>query len=579
MTIRSRQTVSDVELPSKSELARLKLSPEVAYYLLSRGIKLPTCPPLIKTPEAGRVLRSARFDPARVDRVLAAFSMLRHTKGEWKGQPLTPDSWQVAYIIAPVFGWVRRDGDRWVRVVRELYCDVPRKNGKSTLCGGIAMYLTAADGEPGAEVVAAATTAGQAAFVFAPIKQLAASAPDLKGHVKALQYRIVHPASGSYFAVVSSTASAQHGANLHGTIIDELHLHKTPDLVDALETGTGSRRQPLIVKITTADDGKPNTVYSRNRVYIEQLARRVFVAASTYGVVFAAPDDADPFSEATWKAANPGYGISPTASSIAREAERARRSPADLAKFLRLHLGIRTKQETRFVELSAWDRNAGLVDEAALKGRTAYGGLDLASTSDLCALAWVFPDGSGGVDALWRLWVPADALESLDRRTAGSASVWVREGRLTLTPGNVADYDYIKEQVLADVAAFDVRDVAYDRWNATQLVTDLTGENVPMRPLGQGFASMSAPTKELQRLVLSGTAAEPKLRHGGNPAMRWQIDNLAVAMDAAGNVKPAKQLAADKIDGVVALVMALDGLAQAEADKRSAYEDSDFVIA
>lgn len=579
MTTRSRPT-AEVELPSKPELRRLKLSAEVAYYLLSRGIPLPTCPPAIKTPEAGPGLRSARFDPARVDRVLRAFAMLRHTKGEWKGRPLTPDPWQVAYIIAPVFGWVRPDGKGgWVRVVRELYCEVPRKNGKSTLCGGIAMYLTAADNEPGAEVVAAATTSGQAGFVFAPIKQLAVTSPDLKGHVRSLQYRIVHPASGSYFAVVSATASSQHGANLHGAIIDELHLHKTPDLVDALETGTGSRRQPLIVKITTADEGKPSTVYAKNRVYIEQLAKRMFKAPSTYGVVFAADDADDPYAEATWKKANPGYGVSPSASAIALEADRARRSPADLARFLRLHLGIRTKQATRWVDLPAWDRNAGLVNEADLAGRAAYGGLDLASTADLCALCWVFPDGTGAVDALWRLWAPQDALPSLDRRTAGAATVWVREGRLTLTPGNVTDYDYIRAQVLADAKTFDVRDVAYDRWNATQLVTDLTGEAVPMRPMGQGFASMSAPTKELQRLVLSGTAKTPKLRHGGNPAVRWQVDNLAIQMDAAGNVKPAKQLVPDKIDAVVALVMALDGLAQAEADKRSAYEDSDFIIA
>lgn len=560
--------------PSAAQLRRLKLSKEVGYYLHSRGIPLPSCPPLIKTPEPGQIKRSAKFDPQRVDRVLRAFGLLRHTKGEWKGQPLSPDPWQIAYVLAPVFGWVVRDErGEWVRVVRELFVDCPRKNGKSTLCGGLAMYLTAGDGEPGAEVVAAATTAGQASYVFAPVKQLAASAPSLKGHVQARQYRIVHPASGSYFAVVSSTASAQHGANLHGAIIDELHLHRTSDLVDALETGTGSRRQPLIVKITTADDGKPDTVYARTRTYVEQLARRVFTAPSTYGVIFAAEPDANPFSEATWKAANPGYGISPTKDALQRAAERAQRSPAELARFLRLYLGIRTKQETKFIDLADWDRNASIVDERTLAGRAAFGGLDLASTSDLCALCWAFPSDDGSIDALWRIWVPEESMPALDRRTAGAASVWRRRGLLSTTPGNVTDYDHIKAQILADAETFDVRDLCYDRWNATQLVNDLVAEGVPMRPLGQGYASMNAPTKELQRLVLQGTTSRPMVRHGGNGAVRWTVDNFAVAVDASGNVKPAKNVAADKIDPVVALIMALDGVTQQQADTRSAYED------
>lgn len=567
------------ELPDAAELRRLKLSPEVAFYLISRGIGLPTCPPAVKTPEPGEVDRKARFDPARVDRVLRAFSLLRHTKGEWKGRPLTPAPWQVAYVIAPVFGWVAKDErGEWVRVVRELYCDVPRKNGKSTLSGGIAVYLMAGDNEPGAEVVAAATTTEQARLVFAPIKQLAAQAPALAQHVKPLQNRIVHPASGSYFAVVSSSASAQHGANLHGAIIDELHLHKTPDLVEALETGTGSRRQPLVVKITTADEGKPNTIYARTRSRVEQLARRVFIAPSTYGVVFAADATDDPFDEATWRKANPGYGVSPTRGYLRTQADRARQSPAEAALFMRLHLGVRTKQASRWVDLAAWDVNASIVDEHKLEGREAYGGLDLASTSDLCALCWVFPDEHGGVDAVWRLWAPQGALASLDRRTAGAASSWVKSGLLSLTPGNVTDYDFIRARVLDDCARFDVRDLAYDPWNATQLVNDLTGEDVPMRSMRQGFASMSAPTKELQRLVLSGTAETPKLRHGGNAAVRWQIDNFAVAMDPAGNVKPAKNAAADKIDAAVALVMALDGLAAARDDASIYNERGPIVI-
>ncbi|GAA4911315.1 terminase large subunit [Streptomonospora salina] len=563
------------DLPSTAELERLDLSPEVAWYLIDRGIGLPDCPPAVKTPEP-RNAPGAAFDPDRVDRVLQAFSVLRHTQGQWAGRPLKPDPWQVAYILAPVFGWVHWDSaaGSYVRIINSLYVDVPRKNGKSTLLGGIAIYLTAADGEPGAQVVAAATTTRQASFVFQPIKELAANAPALKGHVKPLKGKILHPKSGSYFEMVSSVADAQHGANLHGAVVDELHVHKSPDLVETIETGTGSRTQPLIAIITTADSGKRNTIYDRKRRRIEQLARGALNDPTTYGVVWAAGEKDDPFSEATWRKANPGYGISPTRAYLARAASEAQDSPADLAKFLRLHLGIRTKQEYKYIDLAAWDRNSGLVDEQQLRGRAAYGGLDLAATNDLCALAWVFPDGDGGFDALWRIWSPEDNLANLDKRTAGMASVWARQGLLELTPGNVADYDYIRQTIDRDMDTFDVQSIGFDRWGATPLTNDLIADGVNMIKVGQGYASQSPSLKEIQRLVLKGTAEVPLLRNGGNPLVRWQVDNLAVEMNAAGDVKPDKANAADKIDAVSALSNAMFE-AMAATPSRSAYDDED----
>lgn len=570
----------DVELPDAAELERLKISPEVAWYLTTRGFALPDCPPLHKTPEPGTE-PGARFDPTKVDRVIAAFTVLRHTQGRWAGQPLRPDPWQVAYILGPVFGWVHFDEDAgdWVRIITTLYVDVPRKNGKSTLLGGIAIYMTAADGEQGAQVLAAATTTRQAGFVFAPIKQLAERAPGLKGHVKALVGKILHPRSGSYFEVVSSVADAQHGGNLHCAVIDELHVHKDPQLVETIETGTGSRTQPLVAIITTADSGKRNTIYDRKRRRVEQLARGALKDATTYGVVFAAPEGADPFSEETQRKANPGFGISPSRAYLRKAAAEAQESPADLAKYLRLHLGIRTKQETKFLTLESWDRNAGLIDETNLRGREAYGGLDLSSTSDLCALAWVFPDDErGGFDALWRLWTPEDNLPRMDKRTAGMASVWVREGLLTATPGNVADYDAIRQMIDADMDAFDVRSIGFDPWNATPLTNKLLEDGAPMVKVRQGFITQSPPLKELQRLILKGTPEAPLLRHGGNAAVRWQVDNLAVAMDPAGNVKPDKANSGDKIDAVSALSNAFSEAMTREPEKRSAYDDEDAEV-
>jgi phage terminase large subunit-like protein len=566
-------TRSQARAPSE-----LLLSDEIAWYLDARGIPLPDCPPLLSTPSPGEV-PGAVFDPARVDRVIQVFGLLRHTQGKWAGRPLSPDPWQVAYVLAPVFGWVRPndDGDL-VRIVRRVYIDIPRKNGKTTTAGGVATYLTCADGEAGAQVYAVASGKDQARFCFDPVKAMAERSPALSQYVKTRQARIIHEPSGSYFAVVSKVADLLHGANIHGAIVDELHVHKSPELLEAVETGTGSRTQPLVVVITTADDGRQTTIYARRRSYVEQVARGALHDPTLYGVVWAAESDDDPFAESTWRKANPGFGVSPSREYLTQAANEARHSPADLAKFLRLHLGIRTKQETKFVEMATWDRNASMVDVRRLAGRQAYGGLDLAATSDLCALAWCVPDSEGGYDFVWRLWAPQDALEALDRRTSGEASVWVRQGLLTLTPGAVADYDHIRRQVNEDREWLDVQAIAYDPWNATSLVTDLLGDDAPMVQMRQGFASMSGPTKEFQRVLLDGTEERPRLRHGGNAAVRWQVDNLAVEMDAAGNVKPSKKNSGDKIDAVVAAIMALDQAVRASGDGTSVYDDSALLV-
>lgn len=581
-TTRSNDQGEAFGLPSAAKLRRLKISREVAWYLVTRGIEFPTCVPFIKTPEPDWV-KGAAFDPERVDRVIKAFGLLRHTQGRLAGKPLTPDPWQVAYILAPIFGWVKQDeyGD-WVRIIRNFYLDIPRKNGKSTLAGGLAIYLTAADGEPAAQVLAAATRKDQARYVFDPIKALCDRAPALRGHVKPYQSKILHPASGSYFQVVASEGDALHGANVHGAVIDELHLHKTKDLVEAIETGTGSRSQPLVVKITTADEGKPNTIYAQNRHYVEQLAKKIFRDETRYGVVFAVDRDADPFSVATLKRANPGYGISPTRNFLKGEAEAAKNDPAKLAAYKRLYLGIRTKQTTAYIDLKEWRANAGPgpIQDTDLLGRECYGGLDLGSVSDLTALCWLFPQPHGdGYDALWRIWTPEDNLDALDKRTAGSASkLWVPQGWLQTTPGNVTDYAYIKKQILDDSELFSVQSIGFDRWNSSHLVTELMEQDVNMVRVGQGYMSMNPALKEVSRLTKMGAAGtlkdrRPRLRNGGNPVMVWMIDNLAVTTDPAGNVKPDKANSNEKIDGVSALCTAMFEAIEAPEVTESVYEN------
>lgn len=572
----------EVQLPSARVLKRLKISPEVAFYLLSRGFELPECPPKVKTPEPSKV-KGALFSPSKVDKVLRSMHVLRHTQGDYAGKPLDPLPWQVAYIFAPVFGWVIESEDnpgRWVRVIRNVTIDVSRKAGKSTVCGAIALYLTGADDEQGAQVIAAATTKEQAGFVFSPIKQLAESTPALKNVFTAVKTSVVHNRSYSSFKVISSVADAQHGANLHGAVIDEIHVHKRKDLIDVLESGTGSRSQPLIFKITTADEGKSNTPYATNRDYVEKLARGTITDPTTYGAIFAAEDDDDPFKESTWKKANPGYGVTPTKAFMRAEANKAKNSPAQLARFKRLHLGIRTKETTAWIEMKDWKRNAGSpVIEADLKNRVAYGGLDLASVSDLTALCWIFPfkDGTDGYDAIWRFWTPEENLQALDDRTGKNASMWVKQGWLELTPGNVTDYDFIRDRINKDMEAFNVQSIGYDRWNSSQLVNDLMEDGAPMVKVGQGYATMNSALVEMQRLVKLGAAGPhnrntPRLRHGGNPVAAWCVDNLAVDMDPAGNVKPSKANSNEKIDGVSALLDALsEGMLA--VDSRSTYED------
>jgi len=557
------------------DLEELRISPEVAWYCQDRGIPVPTCPPLIKTPEP-RDEPGAVFDPERVDRVLKSFRQLQHVKGRFAGKTLMPDPWQIVWIIAPVFGWVHwdEDADRYVRIITTLYVDLPRKNGKTTIAGGLGLYLTAADGEAGAQVLACATTRDQARFAFDPIRQLAESSPGIRKYLRPLKGRVTHPRSGSYFQPVANVGDAQHGADLHGAIVDELHLHKSMELIEAVETGTGSRSQPLIIFITTADAGKPNTPYSQKRERVEKLARGVLKDAATYGVIWAVPDDADPFDEETWKAANPGYGVSPTRRYLREKAAVAQTDPVALGSFKRLHLGIRTRQVTRYIKLEDWDANAAMVDELRLKGRRAYGGLDLASVSDITALAWIFPDDEGGHDVIWRLWAPEAKLDDLNERTANAAGTWVKAGILKLTPGAVTDYDFIESQIQRDAKSFDVVELAYDPWNSSQLITDLVNDGLPVVEVRQGFASLSPALKEVHRLLLVGAnSGDPKLRHGGNPAMRWMLDNLAVAVDPSGNVKPDKANAADKIDGVSALVTGMARAMKASEEPSSAYDD------
>lgn len=568
---------------TRSNRLSAPLSPEILWYLDSRGYEVPTCRPLIRTPEP-RDVKGAIFDPERVDRVITAMGHLRHTKGKWAGQPIVPAPVQVAYIIAPVFGWVAPSDDDpavYVRIIRDGYVEMPRKGAKTTLVSSLAMYLGFADGEAGAEVLLGAASREQAGQAFKPLAAVAKSSKVLlDAGVRALRHEIQRAADNSVVKSVSNRGDLAHGANVSGGLVDELHVHKNPDLLEAIESGTGARSQPLVFIITTADDGQVTSVYAQRRDLIEKIAARVFKAPTMYGVVFAADEREDPFSEQTIRNANPLYPVTPSPAFMRSAMDKAKSSPVAMASYLRLHLGIRAKMDKRFIDLGRWDRNASIVDPEKLAGRDAWGGIDLGSVSDITALAWLFPDADrGGYDVLLRFWTPEASLADLDKRTQRSASGWVKGGYLTLTPGDVTDYDWIRAQAERDLETFRVRNIGYDRWHASQLVIDLQNEDEDlMVAIGQGVASMSAPMKELERLVLKGTAAKPLFRHGGNPVLRWMADNLRVHSDPSGNIKPDKAKSMDKIDGFSAIATALAVAMAAEPERESVYDRRDALV-
>lgn len=521
--------------------------------------------PLYVTPPPTDV-EGAWFDEAAVERVLAVFRALRHTKGRWAKARFELDPWQIEWWVRPVFGWKHPDG---TRIVRRAWFEVPRKNGKSTAAAAFALVLLSADGEEGAEVYSAAASLSQAEIVFNEAKKMARAAPVLRGRLQVLKDVLVYPRTGGVYRALSRMADAAHGLNVSGAVVDEVHVHKGRDLIDAIETGTGARSQPLVLFITTAGDGDQGTIYAELHGYVQRLAEGVIADPTTYGAIWAAAEADDPFAEATWRKANPGLGLTISVDYLRKEAERARSTPAYFGSFCRLHLNRQVGAASRYLPLEQWDatENAALMDLDELEGQACYAGLDLSSTTDMTALALVFPRADGRKTVVPYYWMPEESLRERQRRDRVPYATWERMGHLVATPGNVVDYEAVKAKLRELAGRFTIRELAYDPWNATQLVLELQDEGFTCIPLRQGYASLSAPTKDLLAHVLAG-----RWHHGGNPVLRWNAANLVVVTDPAGNVKPNKARSTGRIDGLAAAINALDRAARYDAPKRSIYE-------
>lgn len=524
------------------------------------------------------------FDERAADAAERFFSrILVHVKGEWAGQPFELEPWQRDEVIRPLFGWKNEDGTRRYRIA---YIEIPRKNGKSTIAAGIALYLLFADGEPGAEVYSAAADREQAAIVFELAKAMVESSPVLAKRAESYKRAIVTPENRGTYKVLSADAYTKHGLNASGVVVDELHAQPTRDLVDVLITSTGARRQPLIVFLTTAGFNT-ESICGEWHDYAVNVRDGVIDDPTFLGVIYSAEPEPEPEAEteaedhtkatidfadeALWMKANPNLGVSVKLDYVRNEARRAANVPAYENTFKRLQLNIWTEQHTRWMPMHVWAKCARPFDAALLAGARCYGGLDLASTSDLASFVLCFPSETGEAEDyafLTWFWIPAENITDRARRDRVPYDAWVRDGMITATEGNVIDYDYIVRDIEALGELYNIREIAFDRWGAFQVSNALQGLGFEVVGFGQGFASMALPTQEIMRL----TKAE-RLRHNDHPVLNWNAANMVVSTDAAGNVKPNKAKSREKIDGMVAAIMSLDrGIRHREHEGGSIYD-------
>lgn len=510
--------------------------------------------------------RGLSFDRAAAEHVIQFFGFLRHSKGEWAGQTFVPEPWQ-QFLLWNLFGWKRADG---LRRFRAAYIEVPRKNGKSTLLAGVGLYLLVADGEPGAEVYSAATKRDQAIIIHGEATRMVKKSPALSRMIRVFKNNLSIAGTASKYEPLGADTDSMDGLNVQGAMIDEVHAHKSRALFDILDTATGARRQPLLVQITTAGSDQTSICFEHHE-YSRRILEGTIQDDSWFAFV-ASLDEGDEWADpATWAKANPNLGVSVKQDDLQRKADRAKQLPAAQNTFRRLHLDQWTQQSERWIDLALWDANAGIVDENRLRGRLCYGGLDLSSVSDITAWVMVFPgeEDPDALDILARFWCPEARLYDEANRYADQYRAWAQQGYLRTTEGDAVDYAFVKKCVLDDASRFPLQDLNVDRlFQGYQVSQELADEGLTVFGMGQGFLSMAAPMKEFERRLLL-----KKLHHGGNPVLRFMADNVAVRQDPAGNFKCDKAASQGKIDGIVALVMAIDRATRHEPKKRSVYED------
>ncbi len=511
--------------------------------------------------------RGLHFDPEAGFRIIDFFQFLHHSKGEWAGEIIHLEPWQ-QFDFYVLFGWMKGKHRRF----RTALDFEARKNGKSTRGSGVGNYLFIGDREPGAEVYSVATKREQAKIVHSEAKRMVEASPHLKKIVSIYKDNLNIKGTASKFEPLASEEDSLDGLNVHGVVIDELHAHKNRQLFDLMDTATGSRRQPLIYIITTAGFNKTGIameMYDYGRRILEGFDVEGGTVDDSYFVSIHQMDEGDdPWDEKNWIKANPNLGVSVKFEDLRRKAHHAKENPAAQNSFLCKHLNMWTSQEVRFVPMDKWDLCAGEVDAVG----ECYGGLDLARRDDLVAWVLVFPKDDGTYHIRPKFFIPKEGMRDKGTLHRVDYEAWEKAGFLIATPGETVDYNYIFKQIDDDAKKFDIREVAFDRYGSESVISRIDDAGVKVVEFGQGYVSMSTPTKELVNLV-----KEQKIVHGGHPILRWNADNVIVETDPAGNIKPSKKKSTQKIDGIVAMIMGLDR-ALRNGGKTSVYEERELLV-
>ena len=493
------------------------------------------------------------YDVNAAERVCRFIELLPHVKGEWSGQSIKLEPWQI-FILTTVFGWKNEHGNRRFKW---SYIEVPRKNAKSTLSSGVALYLLAADGEAGAEVYSAATTRDQARIVFNDAKRMVEQTGGLRDRfgVRTSAHSVFVEETGSTFKALSRDQGGNlDGLNIHGAIIDELHAHKTRDVFDVIETATGARAQPLVWCITTAGVNRSGICYEQ-RTYADRLLKGSVKDEEYFAVIYTVDeemlDDQGALLSDTglWQMANPNYGVSVKATDIERKARKARELASAQPNFLTKHLNVWVNADAQWMNMAAWQKAGDpTLEMDAFIGSPCFGGVDLASKIDVAAAIYLF-EKDGEYYCFDRNWLPEETIENA---TNSQYQGWEIDGHLIATPGNVIDYDVIESTLIADNERYGFTEFGYDPFQATHMSTHLLEKGIQMVEVRATVANFSEPMKELEKLILEG-----KLHHTGSPVMEWMISNVVCHTDAKDNIYPRKQFPENKIDGAVALIIAL----------------------
>lgn len=519
------------------------------------------------------MLPTSHYDEKKADRAVTFIENLCHTKGKWAGTPFWLLPWQ-EQLIRDIFGIVKPDGNRQFRTA---FVEICKKVGKSELAAAVALYLLYADNEPSAEVYGAAADRQQASIVFDVAKQMVEMSPALmkRSKLMAATKRIVNYGNAGYYQVLSAEVGGKHGFSVSGLVFDEIHTQPNRQLYDVLTKGSSDARQnPLHFIITTAGNDRHSIAFELHTKAVDILEGRR-VDPTFYPVVYGLKDDEDWEDEANWYKVNPSLGYTVDIERLRDAYREAKQNPADEITFKWLRMNMWVSSTTAWIPDAIYMRGNEPIDMDALEGRDCYAGLDLSSTGDITALVLMFPprDMDEKYIVLPFFWVPEDTIPRRVKANSVPYDVWEKQGHILATEGNVIHYDFIEKFIYDLAEKYHILEIAVDRWNATQMIQNLEGEGFTIVPFGQGFSSMSAPTKEFYRLLMEG-----QIIHGGHPVLRWMAGNVVIDTDPAGNIKVTKAKSKEKIDGIVAAIMALDRCIRQEGQGGSVYDERGLLV-